>query len=59
MQRKQRPLRPLLLHCRVPQVHDELLYEVAECRLADVARLVAGTMSGAWQLRVPLRVKCR
>ncbi|KAL6747107.1 hypothetical protein V8C86DRAFT_3034055 [Haematococcus lacustris] len=39
------------------QVHDELLYEVSEARLADVARVVAEAMSKSWLLSVATPVK--
>ena len=38
------------------QVHDELLLEVPEAELAQTARLVTRCMSGAYELRVPLKV---
>ena len=38
------------------QVHDELLLEVPEAELPAVAALVAECMSGAYELRVPLKV---
>jgi DNA polymerase I len=38
------------------QVHDELLFEVAPGELAALSELVRQTMSGAFELRVPLGV---
>jgi DNA polymerase-1 len=38
------------------QVHDELLFEVAEGELDTLRALVSGTMCGAFELRVPLDV---
>jgi DNA polymerase I len=38
------------------QVHDELIFEVAPGELETVRELVAGAMSGATDLRVPLEV---
>ncbi len=38
------------------QVHDELLFEVAEGELDTLRTLVTGTMCGAFELRVPLDV---
>jgi hypothetical protein len=42
------------------QVHDELLFEVSEAQLPQVAALVRDVMEGAagiWGVRVPLPVK--
>jgi DNA polymerase-1 len=41
----------------VLQVHDELLLEVEEGRVEEVARLVRDVMEGAVELAVPLRVE--
>ncbi len=38
------------------QVHDELVFEVAEGELDTLRTLVSGTMCGAFELRVPLDV---
>jgi DNA polymerase-1 len=38
------------------QVHDELVVEVPDDRVADVGAAVARIMEGAADLRVPLRV---
>ena len=38
------------------QVHDELVFEVAEARVKEVAGTVAGLMESAMELSVPLRV---
>ena len=39
------------------QVHDELIYEVHESHLAEVARIIKYSMENALQLLVPLEVK--
>ena len=36
------------------QVHDELLFEVPEAEVADLAAIVKREMEGAYDLRVPL-----
>jgi DNA polymerase-1 len=41
------------------QVHDELLLEVSEAELAEVAGLVVGEMEGAVELSVPLEVETK
>jgi DNA polymerase-1 len=38
------------------QVHDELVFEVPESEVSEVAALAAECMSTAYQLRVPLKV---
>ena len=38
------------------QVHDELVFEVAEARVGDVTETVVGLMESAMELKVPLRV---
>jgi DNA polymerase-1 len=38
------------------QVHDELLFEVAESEAVEMSRLVPETMSGAMELSIPLKV---
>ena len=38
------------------QVHDELVFEVAEARVEDVTETVVGVMESAMELEVPLRV---
>jgi DNA polymerase-1 len=38
------------------QVHDELLFEVAEGELDTLRTLVSDTMCSAFELRVPLQV---
>ncbi|MDE2975119.1 MAG: DNA polymerase I [Gemmatimonadota bacterium] len=40
----------------VLQVHDELVFEVEEERVAEVTETVVGTMESAMQLNVPLKV---
>lgn len=39
------------------QVHDELIFEAPEAEVAQVQSLIAETMSGAFQLDVPLKVE--
>ncbi len=41
------------------QVHDELLLEVPRPELKETASLVSACMSGAYQLRVPLKVEVK
>lgn len=41
------------------QVHDELLFEVPESELEEVADLVCETMEGAAQLKVPVRAELK
>jgi len=41
----------------IMQVHDELVFEVAEDAAQDAARMVAGLMSGVAELAVPLEVE--
>jgi DNA polymerase I len=38
------------------QVHDELLFEIHESEIDEMARMIKKEMEGAWKLRVPLRV---
>jgi hypothetical protein len=50
----------LLIDCWVPQVHDELLFEVHQTQLQQVAEVVRSVMEGAqqaWGLSVALPVK--
>ncbi|MFW6097936.1 MAG: DNA polymerase, partial [Chloroflexota bacterium] len=43
--------------CMILQIHDELLLEVPDEELGDVRDLVLETMSGAFELDVPLKVE--
>ncbi|MGH2544196.1 MAG: DNA polymerase, partial [Ardenticatenaceae bacterium] len=43
----------------VLQVHDELLFEIPEEELAEVAPLILGMMSDAMELSVPVKVDAR
>jgi DNA polymerase-1 len=45
--------------CMILQVHDELVLEVPEGELDEVAPLVTETMEGAYQLDAPLKVDAR
>ncbi|HEY9244181.1 MAG TPA: DNA polymerase I [Streptosporangiaceae bacterium] len=57
MLRVDQALRDQELHSRMLlQVHDELLFEVAEGELDRLRTLVSDTMCGAFELRVPLDV---
>jgi DNA polymerase I len=38
------------------QVHDELIFEVAEGELAGLRELVSDAMSGAFEMTIPLEV---
>jgi DNA polymerase-1 len=50
IKRRQLPARMIL------QIHDELVFEVAEDALAETAAMVGQLMSGVYWLRVPLKV---
>lgn len=41
------------------QVHDELLLEIEESRLAEIAKLVCDVMENAYELSVPLKVEVK
>ena len=41
------------------QVHDEVLFEVANEALTETARLAGDAMRSAFELKVPLRVSCK
>jgi DNA polymerase I-like protein with 3'-5' exonuclease and polymerase domains len=51
--------RPELRHAAtlVLMIHDELVFEVRQDRVAQVAELVKHEMEGSWPLRVPTPVK--
>ncbi len=35
------------------QVHDELLFEIHECEMEEMSRMIKKEMEGAWKLSVP------
>jgi len=60
MNRLWRELRSRGLHSRmILQVHDELVLEVREGELEQVAPLVVDTMAGAYELKAPLKVDAK
>ncbi len=60
MNRLWRALRERRLRSRmILQVHDELVLEVPEEELDEVAPLVVDTMEGAYQLDAPLKVDAK
>jgi|AntDeeMinimDraft_4_1070355.scaffolds.fasta_scaffold51107_1 DNA polymerase I-like protein with 3'-5' exonuclease and polymerase domains len=52
-------INPILRSITHLQVHDELVFEVRQDRLNDVAALVRRVMESAWKLKVPTPVEIK